>query len=181
MIDIRRALKPQNYNLQLRKRSLLFYIVKNIQGLNGQNRIRIGWKSTGGKSYFPMKMFQQNEQQINYNLHICLAMFSMSSKEVRASRNTVMSKVPKLMQHAKFTFYHLLLTCESNHHGNWHEAIYTLYWDLVGITWCKVFLFPTKSQFCIIVKGVALLLEVIVGVHLRLDVELSTSSLESFK
>ena len=51
----------------------------------------------------------------------------------------------------------------------WHHMVY------------KVFLFPIKSQFCIIVKGVALLLEVIVGVHLRLDVELSTSSLESFK
>ena len=52
----------------------------------------------------------------------------------------------------------------------WHMSMITMeidvrlvthfYLDYVGTTWHKVFPFPRKCQFCMFVKGVALLLEV---------------------
>ena len=70
-----------------------------------------------------------------------------------------MSTMPKVMHHPKFMFYHLLLASESDHHGNRCEASYILYLDCVGTTRCKVFPLMRKCQFCMFVKGVALLLK----------------------
>ena len=65
------------------------------------------------------------------------------------------------MQHMpNLHFCHLLLACESHHHGNGCDASCILYLDCVGTMWCKLFLFPRRRKMY--VKGVALLLEVAV-------------------
>lgn len=54
----------------------------------------------------PTKWHNIDTKQTTNRLHfsICFAMFSLSSNMVHVSHNMILSKVPKVMQHSKFTF-----------------------------------------------------------------------------